>query len=366
MKALTLAILALLPVPLTAQTRFRADLDGNQENPPVVTAAGGWGTFVLNANNTITYDVRTYGLSATAAHIHEGAVGVNGGVLFTLSGGPTTWSGTTAALSAAQVTTLRGGGMYVNVHTAANPGGEVRGQILIKPVSFAATLQGSQEVPPVVGAATGTGTAVLNADNTLTYNVTTSGLSGTAAHIHVGAPGVNGGVLFTLSGGPTAWSGTTAALTATQINDLQAGNFYFNVHTAANPGGEIRGQITQVGIPFGQACPWSGGTATLTQTGAPYAGASITVTVSGGQPNDAGVIEASLSPAATVTSGCPYFLGLPLVRTVPATLNGAGTRSITTTLPMVAADVTVYAQFTGTEGATTYRSAGLAILINKL
>lgn len=364
--ALSLAVLSLAAAPLAAQNQFRADLDGGQENPPVITSAGGWGTATLNANNTITYNVRTYGLTGTFAHIHEGAVGVNGGILFTLSGGPTTYSGTTAALTATQIATLRAGGMYFNVHTSANPGGEIRGQILISPRNYAATLQGSQENPPVVTGASGTGTAVLNADNTVTYNVTTSGLTGTAAHIHTGAPGVNGGILFTLAGGPTMWSGTTAALSATQMNDLQAGNLYFNVHTSANPGGEIRGQITRVGLAFGQACPWSGGTATLTQTGAPYAGGTIALTVAGGQPGDMGVIEASLTAIATVTNNCPYFLQTPLIRSLPVTLNAGGTRTINVNLPNVAGDVNVFAQFTGTEGATTYRSAGMALLINKL
>jgi cysteine-rich repeat protein len=108
---------------------------------------------------------------------------------------------------------------------------------------FVATLTGAAEVPPVVTAATGTAAMTLNPDGTLTYDVTTSGLVGTMAHIHVGAVGVDGPVVLALDGGPTVWSGTTAPLTLEQRSQLAAGRLYVNVHTAANVDGEIRGQL---------------------------------------------------------------------------------------------------------------------------
>ena len=73
--------------------------------------------------------------------------------------------------------------------------------------------------------------------------VTASGLAGTAAHIHVAPAGQNGPVLFPLSGGPTMWSGITAAMTADQFTTLEQEGMYVNIHTGGNPGGEIRGQI---------------------------------------------------------------------------------------------------------------------------
>ena len=119
---------------------------------------------------------------------------------------------------------------------------------------YVATLDGAQETPPVATAATGTATLVLNPDDTLTYDVITTGLSGTMAHIHLGAAGVPGPILINLLGGPTVWSGTTAALTTEQVAQLKAGLLYINVHTPANLGGEIRGQIGFAPTVAGDGC----------------------------------------------------------------------------------------------------------------
>src|SRR6185503_7184560 len=119
---------------------------------------------------------------------------------------------------------------------------------------YVATLDGAQETPPVVTAATGTATFLLNGDDTLTYDVITTGLTGTMAHIHLGAAGVPGPILINLAGGPAIWSGTTAALTSEQKAQLKAGLLYVNVHTAANPTGEIRGQIGFGPTASGDGC----------------------------------------------------------------------------------------------------------------
>src|SRR5882672_5871182 len=96
--------LALFGAAASGQTLFRADLSGAPVVPPTATTAGGYADFTLNANDTLTYFVTTWLVSGTSAQISTGAVGVNGPVLFTLSGGPTVWSGTTAALSATDKT----------------------------------------------------------------------------------------------------------------------------------------------------------------------------------------------------------------------------------------------------------------------
>lgn len=114
--------LALLAGSLPAQNLFKADLNGAQEVPPASTSAGGYARFTLNADDTLTYLVRTYLVPGTAAHIHDGAAGVSGPILFGLSGGPAIWSGTTMALSASDKTKLRADGLYVNVHSSAFPG----------------------------------------------------------------------------------------------------------------------------------------------------------------------------------------------------------------------------------------------------
>ena len=117
---------------------------------------------------------------------------------------------------------------------------------------FTATLNGSQEVPPNASTATGSGTVFLNdAQTTITVNLNFAGLAApaTMAHIHGPAsPGTNAPVIFPFTGVPNATSGTipeqTFAITPTQVSQLMNGLFYFNVHNATFPGGEIRGQIS--------------------------------------------------------------------------------------------------------------------------
>ena len=116
---------------------------------------------------------------------------------------------------------------------------------------FATTLKGADEVPATTSKGTGKVTATLNtATKAFSYKVTYSGLTGpaTMAHFHgPAAAGANAGVAV---GVPTSalaspMSGK-ATLTDAQVTDLTAGNWYFNIHTAANPGGEIRGQMAAV------------------------------------------------------------------------------------------------------------------------
>ncbi len=115
-------------------------------------------------------------------------------------------------------------------------------------IQFHGTLTTGAEVPPKTTAGSGTATATLDtATKTLTYSVTYKDLTGpaTMAHFHgPAAPGVNAGVVVPFKVSPSPISGT-ATLTDAQIADLEAGKWYANVHTAANPGGEIRGQMVK-------------------------------------------------------------------------------------------------------------------------
>lgn len=105
-------------------------------------------------------------------------------------------------------------------------------------------LAGEQEVPPVRSVATGTGTIVVGADKSISGRVTTNGMAGTAAHIHEAAPGKNGPVIIPLVKiGDTYELPAGARLTEAQLASFESGNLYVNVHSAANPGGEIRGQL---------------------------------------------------------------------------------------------------------------------------
>ena len=115
-------------------------------------------------------------------------------------------------------------------------------------VNYKANLASAAEVPPVQSA--GKGTAAVNVDTATkqaSYRIEFSGLSGpsAAAHIHCGAAaGANAGVAVPLgAANPTSPIQGTATFTDAQLADLQAGKCYVNVHTAANKGGEIRGQL---------------------------------------------------------------------------------------------------------------------------
>ena len=107
-------------------------------------------------------------------------------------------------------------------------------------------LSGDQEVPPVKTAATGAGSIVVATDGSVSGSVTTTGLTGTAAHVHTGAVGMNGPVIIPLT--KTAdgvWTVPAGAkLSADQLTVYRAGGLYVNVHTEANKGGEIRTQLT--------------------------------------------------------------------------------------------------------------------------
>jgi len=107
------------------------------------------------------------------------------------------------------------------------------------------TLSGDQEVPPVKTDAKGSGTITIGDDMSVKGSVTTTGVTGTAAHIHMGAAGKNGPVIVPLTkSGDSGWTvGAGAKLTEDQMKAFKAGDLYVNVHSAANPGGEIRGQL---------------------------------------------------------------------------------------------------------------------------
>lgn len=107
------------------------------------------------------------------------------------------------------------------------------------------TLTGAQEVPPVTTSATGKGTVTIGDDKSVSGSVTTTGVTGTAAHIHEAAAGKNGPVIVPMTkSGDNAWTFAPGAkLTDAQMESLKAGNLYINVHSDANKGGEIRGQL---------------------------------------------------------------------------------------------------------------------------
>ena len=113
--------------------------------------------------------------------------------------------------------------------------------------AMTASLSGASEVPPTTSSGSGTVEASLNKQtNELSWTVTYSGLSGPATGGHFHGPamaGQNAGVLVPITGSLASPIRGVASLTAAQAADLMAGKWYVNLHTAANPNGEIRGQL---------------------------------------------------------------------------------------------------------------------------
>jgi hypothetical protein len=106
-------------------------LTGAQEVPPVTTAATGKGDIAIAADGSVTGQVTTTNLDGTMAHIHIAPAGVNGPVIIPLTKtAEGTWSVPPGAkLTPEQLTAFKAGGLYVNVHSAANKGGEIRAQL---------------------------------------------------------------------------------------------------------------------------------------------------------------------------------------------------------------------------------------------
>lgn len=107
------------------------------------------------------------------------------------------------------------------------------------------TLSGGNEVPPVATSATGTATVTIKPDHSVVVKESVSGMTATASHIHEAAAGANGPVIvpFTKTADNTFAAADTAKLTDAQYESFKAGKLYVNVHSAANPGGEIRAQL---------------------------------------------------------------------------------------------------------------------------
>ena len=115
-------------------------------------------------------------------------------------------------------------------------------------VKLQADLKGSNEVPPNNSAGSGKAEATYDTETkTLTYTITFTGLSGPAMGAHFHGPseaGKNAGIALPFKTAQSPIQGT-ATLTGTQATDLLAGKWYANIHTAANPGGELRGQMVR-------------------------------------------------------------------------------------------------------------------------
>lgn len=111
-------------------------------------------------------------------------------------------------------------------------------------VEVSVMLSGDNEVPPVKTAASGEGKIMVANDGTVSGSVTTKGITGTMAHIHMAGPGKNGRPIVTLmKQGDTYVVPAGTKFDAAQMQAFKTGDLYINVHSADHQGGEIRGQL---------------------------------------------------------------------------------------------------------------------------
>lgn len=224
--------------------------------PRTNSAATGTGQLTFNlVTGAVTGGVTLTGITATLAHIHNGIAGTNGPVIvdFVRSGtDPNRWNVEDGGvLTSDQVSALLAGQLYVNVHTAAHPGGEIRGQIKPQGIALAiAGLDGDNVVPPVTNTANGFAAMTVNeTTNMATVHVQTSGVNdATEAHVHNAPAGENAAApLLTLMKDATAathWSVEQQSFVQADRDALTNDRLYVDVHTPGAPDGALRGQLS--------------------------------------------------------------------------------------------------------------------------
>lgn len=125
-----LALTFLAPAALSLAADMSIKLTGAQEVPPVSTSAAASGNISIADSGMVSGSITTTGIEATAAHIHEAPMGKNGGVIVPLVKNGATFSvPPNAKLTDAQMKAFKAGDLYVNVHSAAHPDGELRAQL---------------------------------------------------------------------------------------------------------------------------------------------------------------------------------------------------------------------------------------------
>ena len=190
----------------------------------------------------------------TGAHLHFGKPGVSGPVVVDLTSliSGNVIGGVIDSSDVKQILdSLLAGNVYINVHTATYPNGEIRGQLVQDHgVAFHSELNGDSQVPPVTTDGYGIAHVAVNSTlDTLSLHVVVTGLSGaiSGAHFHYGEAGVNGPVLVDLTSYVNGFM-IDADLNASQFPDTLLRNMleneiYLNVHTSLHPDGEIRDQV---------------------------------------------------------------------------------------------------------------------------
>jgi len=254
---------------------FNVFLSGTQSATPVATDGLGAVKAEINGNQlTVSGSFANLGSDfdeaiAGGAHLHLSPFGGNGPIAFVLNsdldgdlrGGEFAADSNSFMLSDGQLDTLIDRGFYLNIHTADEPSGEIRGQLLHEAAAyFVAPLSGTSEVPAVNTGASG-GLALELSGSMATVSGLFSGLESDfntaiagGAHIHYGPAGRNGPVIVVLDNevdgddrGARFLVDSSFAVTQGIVDTMRSRGHYVNIHSIDNASGEIRGQL----LPFG-------------------------------------------------------------------------------------------------------------------
>ena len=202
----------------------------------------------LELSVEVSHDVET----TNGGHIHKAAPGVAGAIVFPFSSANSPIS-ELWELDTTDIKDLFLGDLYVNLHSDSFPAGEIRGQIVRQEFSLIAQIDESQAN---AGAGTGSpaigfGLFTLSADQRhLSSYVEHDVATTNGAHIHLGAPGVPGAIVFPFSSFTSPISQTWDALSFSDVTEFLGSQLYVNIHSDSFPPGEIRGQIEKIQVQY--------------------------------------------------------------------------------------------------------------------
>lgn len=242
---------------------FRATINAAQETTASTSPATGWAVLLYDvATNRfdLTLQIDNLANTITASHIHEAPAGTAGPVVTNLGAdifyareGSTVRGSFSGVAHGGAALTLLQNGAYLNFHSAAFPGGEVRGQLIAQPKRLVAVLNAAQEVPATASEAYGAAYISYNpGTNKITTRINLYNFTNTLtnSHYHQAPRGTSGGVVHGLGGaGVYTQTGTSyGAVFADQTYggdpvQLLTGGAYLNMHSNVNAPGEIRGQV---------------------------------------------------------------------------------------------------------------------------
>lgn len=239
-----------------ADVSLHANLYAEQVTSDITSSANATASIKIVGNKAV-YFITVDSIDITAAHFHQGDIGDDGGPVKTITDdfenntAIGVWSSTDSEpLDDVMTEALMKGNLYLNIHTAENPGGEIRGQVLVKGgLAFYSETSGEYLLSPVETEAHGTGSFILTSKG-LIYNYSAENISIIDLDLHYGAQGETGPLAFALTGDLTAntavgvWLRNMAeGFSAEDMSNLLRGETYLNITSALYTDGEMRGQV---------------------------------------------------------------------------------------------------------------------------